>query len=250
MSAFISYQHLAQVYDRLMSEVPYEKWIDYAQRIWAGRQEKPVKVLDMACGTGAISIPLAQLGYEVTGIDLSEEMLAVTYDKARENSLSIHLLHQDMRELELPYEVDAIISFCDSLNYLTEPGDLLQTFRRAYQALKPGGVFLFDVHSIYKIVHIFADQTFNLVEDDICYIWDCTLVGEEKVSHELTIFVKEGQLYKRFEEMHVQQGYSHEDIVDWLAEAGFKLIDCSADFTEEAPTDESERIFYAAEKTK
>ncbi|MEW9667321.1 class I SAM-dependent methyltransferase [Ammoniphilus sp. 3BR4] len=250
MSAFISYQHLAQVYDRLMTEAPYDQWIDYAQRIWAGRQQKPVKVADLACGTGSISIPLAGLGYEVTGIDLSEEMLAVTYDKAREKSLSIQLLHQDMRDLALPYEVDAIVSFCDSLNYLTEPGDILQTFRRVHQALKPGGVFLFDVHSIYKINHVFADQTFTLVEDDICYIWDCSLVGEEKVTHDLTIFVKEGQLYKRFEEMHVQQGYSHEAIVGWLEEAGFRLIDCSADFTEEAPTDESERIFYAAEKMR
>nr|WP_240675662.1 class I SAM-dependent methyltransferase [Ammoniphilus sp. CFH 90114] len=248
MSVFTSYQHLAQVYDQLMTEVPYELWIQYAEKMW--KETSPKKIIDLACGTGSISIPFAELGYEVTGVDLSEEMLAVTYNKAKEKGVPIQLLHQDMSELEIPMTVDAVVCFCDSLNYLTEPGAVLETFQRVHHALKPGGLFLFDVHSLYKINHVFGDHTFTLTEEDIAYIWQCYLEEGSLVTHELTIFVREGPLYKRFEEVHVQKGYSHEEIVKCLKTAGFDLLSCTADFTDEAPEEQSERIFYAAVKTK
>ncbi len=248
MSRHTSYQHLAQVYDLLMTEAPYEQWISFAESMWDRFGAKPRTILDLGCGTGAIAIPLAQLGYRVIGVDLSEEMLAITYDKAKEKGVQVELLHQDMRELEVAAEVDAVVSFCDSINYLTEGADVYRTFLQVYGALKSGGLFLFDVHSLYKINEVFADSTFTLTEEDVSYIWNCELEGEAKVYHDLTIFAKEGHLYRRFEEVHVQRGYSHEQLAEWLHQAGFELLHCSADFTTQEPTDASERIFYVARK--
>lgn len=248
LSVHTSYQHLAQVYDLLMTEAPYEQWVSFAQNIWQREGVNPHKILDLGCGTGAIAIPFAQLGYRVTGVDLSEEMLAITYDKAKESGVSIELLHQDMRKLEVATQMDAVVSFCDSLNYLTEGDDVYQAFLRVHEALKPGGLFLFDVHSLYKINQVFGDSTFTLTEEDVAYIWQCELEGENRVYHDLTIFAREGNLYRRFEEVHVQRGYSHQQLLDWLDDAGFRLVHCSGDFTDQAPTETTERIFYVAAK--
>lgn len=248
LSVHTSYQHLAQVYDVLMAEAPYEQWITFAEKMWDRGGDKPRKILDLGCGTGAIAIPLAQRGYRVTGVDLSEEMLAITYDKAKEKGLQIELLHQDMREVEVAAEMDAVVSFCDSINYLTEGDDVCQTFLRVSQALKPGGLFLFDVHSLYKIYQVFGNSTFTFTEEDVAYIWHCELEEDGKVYHDLTIFAREGQLYRRFEEVHAQRAYSHEQLLNWLREAGFELLQCSADFTDQSPTETSERIFYVAVK--
>jgi SAM-dependent methyltransferase len=243
-----SYYGMAYVYDKLMQEAPYRNWIEFAKQIWARMDRYPSRIADLACGTGSVAILFAKEGLTVTGIDLSEEMLAVSFDKAKKNGIELSLFHQDMREFVLPYKVDAVTCFCDSINYLTEPADVQRTFRQVYNSLEQGGVFLFDVHSLHKIRDIFADHTFTFVEEDISYIWECFAETDDQVVHELTIFVQEGDLYRKIEETHFQRGYSTEELVFWLTEAGFTDISITGDFTENPPSATSERIFFAGKK--
>lgn len=248
LSKSTSYTHLAQVYDRLMEEAPYDEWVQFAKTEWERYGHQPAKIIDLACGTGNISILLAEAGFHVTGIDLSEEMLCISQEKAQEKGLKLDLYQQDMREFISPEPVDSIVCFCDSLNYITSSAGVRQTFDQVYRALKPGGVFLFDVHSLYKIREVFGDHTFTLAEDEISYIWECECDGEDSVVHDLTIFVQEGHLYRRYDELHVQRGYAMEDILEWLKQSGFQEIHHYADFELEPPAETSERWFFSCKK--
>jgi len=243
-----SYVQLAQVYDRFMADAPYDLWIQYAKSEWDYYQLTPEKVLDLACGTGNISIRLAKEGYQVTGIDLSDDMLAMTQDKAQQAGLRLSLYQQDMREFISPEPMDSIVCFCDSLNYVTESEGIVQTFEQVYQALKAGGVFLFDVHSLYKIKEVFADQSFNWTGEDLAYLWDCQSEEDDQVSHYLTFFIKEGPLYRRFDESHLQRGYGTEQIKNWLEKIGFVNIKIQADFMNSSPHEKSERLFFSCQK--
>jgi len=243
-----SYQSLALIYDRLMEDAPYDKWMEYFTKTIELYGGSAHEVIDLACGTGTLSIKLAKRGYDVTSIDLSEDMLAITFDKAGQSGVYVQLLCQDMREFIVTSPVDVVVCFCDSLSYLTDPLDVEHTFRQVWQALKPGGVFLFDVHSVYKIQEFYGDQTFALADPDISYIWQCDWDGGQQVVHELTFFVREGSHYKRFEEVHQQRGYKADEIENWLQKAGFENITCTADFTDEPPQETSQRLFFAAVK--
>lgn len=247
-SSSSSYQHLAQAYDRLMEDAPYDQWLEFALSAWHGSGETVHRVVDLACGTGSISVLLGENGFQVTGVDLSEEMLAVTDQKAKEKGIRLNLLHQDMRELILPYQADSVVCFCDSINYLREPEDVRSTFEKVYRSLRPGGLFLFDIHSPHKMEHIFSDHTFALAEEDISYIWQCEWDGLE-VIHDLTFFVREeAGLFRRFDEIHIQRCFQPDDIAAWLSEAGFQEIRQSADFGQGLPLEDSERIFFTARK--
>lgn len=169
----MTYERFAYVYDELMKDAPYEKWLmiltaKLEQYGIGGR-----KVLDLACGTGEMTVELAQHGFEVTGVDLSDEMLLVANEKAVKLGLSIPLFQQNMAELEGLGQFDCVTIFCDSLNYLRDEEDIVKTFSRVHEHLKEGGLFLFDVHSIYKMEEIFRDNTFAVNGEEVSYIWDC-----------------------------------------------------------------------------
>lgn len=132
----MAYAHMAAVYDALMADTPYDQWLDWIERSWQ-KGSAPKRIIDLGCGTGTIAIPLAKRGYRVTGVDLSAEMLAIAYDKMRQEQVEVAWVEQDMRELSLP-EADAVISLCDSLSYLTEEADVQETFRRVFAHLAPG----------------------------------------------------------------------------------------------------------------
>lgn len=244
----MSYTHMAAVYDRLMADMPYEKWIAFAEQFWA-RHGQPSSVIDLGCGTGSIAIPLSQKGYRVFGVDLSEEMLAIAYEKMQQVRGQVTWVQQDMCKLSLP-QVDSVISFCDSMSYLVEEQDVKETIQRAYDHLRPGGSFLFDVHSPYKILHIFGNHTFTYLEEDVNYVWQC-FTDEERleVEHQLTFFLRqEGRLYKKLEEDHLQRAYQPTQMVSWLREAGFDEITLTADFEHAPPHAQSERLFFSAKR--
>lgn len=240
-----SYERFSYVYDRLMEEAPYDKWVELVKKEGATG-----KVLDLGSGTGECSINLAQVGFDVTAVDLSEHMLSVAQDKALQKKLPIKFLHQDMRSLETGELYDVVTIFCDSLNYVTDREGVKATLSNVYQHLKSGGVLIFDVHSLYKIETLFVGNTFASSEEDISYIWN-SFAGEEKgaVEHELSFFVEnEEGLYERFDEVHYQRTFTIDEYIGWLRDVGFDNISVTSDFTSLEPTHSSERLFFRAVK--
>lgn len=245
----MSYQHFALLYDELMMDAPYENWLQFIMKNITKYGNGGKRLLDLGCGTGTLSIPLSVQGYNVTGIDLSEEMLAIAQAKSTDAGVQIAYFQQDMRELEGFEPFDIIGVFCDSLNYLRTEQDVELTFKNIFDHLLPGGLFLFDVHSIYKMDNIFIGQSYCSNEEEISYIWNC-FAGEQphSVEHELTFFVKENDLYYRYDEVHYQRTFIVDTYQQWLEKTGFELLAISADFTEEKPVENSERIFFIVRK--
>jgi SAM-dependent methyltransferase len=259
-----SYREFASVYDRLMEDMPYSDWMSFTRRCF-DKYGMPESIVDLGCGTGNISIPLVKSGFRVFGIDLSADMLAIARNKwdeppgrgVRGEAGSVRWLQQDMRDWDLPQPVDAVISFCDCLNYLTVEQDVVQTIRQTYAGLAPGGLFLFDVHAPRQLERYAEEQPFVYDEKDIAYLWTSEYEPFERIiRHDLTFFVRDESsqassvLYRRFEESHSQRAYDPDWLAAQLAAAGFELLHRCADFGWEPPTEESERLFYIARRPK
>ena len=246
------YQEFARVYDEFMETIPYTTWADYIEQVWHRFDEKPNLVLDMACGTGGLAVELSLRGYDMIGTDLSEDMLEEAREKAAAARQSILLVHQDMRDLELFGTVDAMICTCDSLNYILDPEDVLKVFTRASLYLEPGSLFVFDVNTEYKYREILSDHTFADTYDDSAFIWQNQYDPETKRNEYLVNFFveEEKDTYRRFEELHIQQAYSPEEIRDLLRKAGFTTEAVFDGLSLDEPKKESERLTFVARKIK
>ncbi|MBE1554643.1 class I SAM-dependent DNA methyltransferase [Sporosarcina limicola] len=243
-----AYSEFAFVYDELMTDVPYDTYVELLDMAASGISGK--RVLDIGCGTGLLSAKLAKQGADVTGIDLSTAMLEVAEQRVKALSLPVKFNQQAMQQLEGFKEFDVAVIAIDSLNYLSERQDVVATFHRIYSALAIGGVLVFDVHSTFKTDVIFQEGPFTFDNDRIAYIWE-TEEGEEQhsVYSELAFFVKnDSGTYRRFDEVHTQRTFPVSDYVDMLMEAGFSIERIFADWEDEAPHEESERIFFQARK--
>ncbi|WP_438446185.1 class I SAM-dependent DNA methyltransferase [Gorillibacterium sp. sgz5001074] len=257
----MAYGKFASVYDRLMADMPYQDWIRFAEECFR-RYGKPRTLADLGCGTGSIAIPLAGLGCRVYGIDLSEEMLAIAREKSdrtrRQSGFGSGAddpmwLQQDMREWELDEPVDAVVSFCDSVNYLTEQEDVAELFARTYEGLKPGGWFAFDVHTPGTLEEYAENQPFVLNEPDIAYIWLSALEEETcTIEHELTFFVRDPAdgKFSRFREIHEQRAYPLKTLRSMLEEAGFGRITVYSDFGWDETDEDTRRAFFVAVKVE
>ncbi|MGG2199265.1 MULTISPECIES: class I SAM-dependent DNA methyltransferase [Paenibacillus] len=261
----MAYERFSYVYDRLMEDMPYEEWLQFARQCW-DKYGTPRTVVDLGCGTGSLAIPLAMLGHEVIGIDLSGDMLTIAQQKAdtaqREAPFAkggkLTLLQQDIREWTIGKPADAVVSFCDCLNYLLEPDDLADAFRQTYAGLAPGGIFAFDMHTPYQLQSYWESQPFMLNEDDVAYIWTCDFDSERcEIEHELTVFVKEdegakresaGERFIRVDETHRQRAYPLDQVTLLLKAAGFHDISVYADFLWKKPTEDTQRAFFVAVK--
>lgn len=253
-----SYQQFANVYDRLMEEMPYPEWVGFAEQIWE-RYGEPRTVADLGCGTGNIALPLARSGRRIYGIDLSADMLAVARQKQEQLQAgggSVVWLQQDIREWELGEPVDSVISFCDTFNYLTEEEDVILAFRQTYEGLKEGGCFIFDMHHPNQLRMYAKEQPFVLNEDDLAYIWISDLDEDRcEIEHQLTIFARSEQeghnrgLYGRIDEVHIQRAYEPEWVLRALHETGFRDVRAYADFSlQPVSNDTTARVFYTALK--
>ncbi|KZD34862.1 SAM-dependent methyltransferase [Bacillus cereus] len=249
----MKYEQFALLYDELMNDVPYDKWVEFTEESLQQASMKEAKILDVACGTGNVTLPLVRKGYDLIGVDLSEEMLTVAQQKLGGEGYFIPFYQQDMRELDVPGEFDCVTIFCDSLNYVLQEDGVQETFRRVFHHLRQDGLFLFDVHSLYKIHHVFQNETYTVNGEEISLIWNC-FPGEESdsVEHDLTFFVQDSEedVYHRFDECHVQRAYSVEVLTKWLEEAGFTVLRVTGDFERIEVTEQTERIFFMAKKNR
>ncbi|MBT2690295.1 class I SAM-dependent methyltransferase [Bacillus sp. ISL-47] len=249
----MSYGKFAYLYDQLMEDVPYDSWVELISQKAGKYGVRGKKLLDLACGTGQLAIRLGKQGYDVTGVDLSVNMLAVAQAKAEQSGLRIPFYQQNMAELGGFGEFDVIGIFCDSLNYLETESEVQETFQRVHRHLKDNGLFIFDVHSIYKMMQIFMNQTFAENDEEISYIWHSYQGGyPNSVEHDLSFFVLDEATgrYDRYDELHFQRTYPVETYVGWLRECGFELLEVSADFEDAAPGSQAERIFFISRKSE
>jgi SAM-dependent methyltransferase len=255
----LAYQQLARYYDLLMQDMPYPSWLEFLDTCWR-KFGKPGTLVELGCGTGNLTIPLAQSGIAVTGIDISPEMLAIArekWERCRQTEAlpaggSVLFLEQDMREFQLPYRADAVISCCDSLNYILEEEQIRQIFHRVYDSLAEGGLFVFDLLTPYQYQTYADEQPFVYEEENLAYHWFCDWNEERReIEHSLTLFVRsEGaDCYRRFEETHIQRAYERQWVEEELRRTGFKHVESYGDFTWEPPGGQTERMFFAAQKS-
>ena len=250
-----AYTSFAVVYDTFMDNVPYEEWGEYLHGLLLEYGVEDGLVLDLGCGTGTMTEILASKGYDMTGVDFSEEMLDIAMQKRTKSGHDILYLMQDMREFELYGTVRAIVSVCDSMNYLTEDGDLEQVFRLANNYLDPGGLFIFDMNTEYKYREMLGDQTIAEERENCSFIWDNYYYEEEKINeYQLSLFVedpvlseKTGQdICRKFQEMHYQRAYSLAEVKTALEVAGMEFIAAYVAFTRNPVHQESERMYIIA----
>ncbi len=239
------YSRFARVYDALMADVDRAAWAEY---ILSFLPRPGLAVADAACGTGALTIPLARAGHRVTGIDASEDMLFIASEKARLARLDIPFICERMEHLSLHRKMDAIVSACDGVNYLSSRAGVTAFFDAAMKNLAPGGLLIFDISSRYKLSHILGNNTFTAQEDEAAYIWQNEYDEANRlIRMDVTFFEKapDGR-YERFSETHIQRAHSVREITAWLASAGFTDIRVYGAFTHDAPEEECERIQFVA----
>jgi 2-polyprenyl-3-methyl-5-hydroxy-6-metoxy-1,4-benzoquinol methylase len=242
------YNEFAQYYDLLMSDVDYDEWTAYVLNILKKYKTSHRDILEMACGTGNIAVNMAKYGYNVTAFDLSGDMLAVASNKATKNNVYIKFLCQDMRDININNSYGIILCLCDSINYITDHDDLMSVFTWVYKHLKDDGIFIFDINSSYKLRNIIGDNTFTYNEAEIVYIWDNYLTENNSVEFYLTFFAKQGELYRRFDEVHEEKIYEVDEMISFLKHAGFKYISTNEAFSFDCDDENSERINFIVRK--
>lgn len=243
-----SYESFARVYDLFMDNIPYEEWCGYLHRLLVKYGVDDGLVLELGCGTGSMTELLCGCGYDMIGVDNSVEMLEIAMEKRGQSGNDILYLLQDMREFELYGTVKAVVSVCDSLNYITDSEDLFTVFRLVNNYLDPGGVFIFDLNTIYKYEELLGDTVIAENREESSFIWENWYEEEERINeYDLTLFIRtEGGLYEKYEETHYQKAYEIKEICALLSKAGLKLEAVYDAFTLEAPGKESERVYFVA----
>lgn len=246
-----SYRSFAQVYDTFMDNVPYGEWADYVQSLLKENGIEDGLVLELGCGTGSITEALASKGYDMIGVDNSMEMLQIAMEKRMESGHDILYLLQDMREFELYGTVRAVISICDSINYVTDEEDLLEVFSLVNNYLDPGGMFIFDMNTLYKYRELLGENTIAENKEEGSFIWDNFFDEETGINeYDLAIFIPEGEdgLYRKYEETHYQKGYELETVKALLQKTGLKFVAAYDAFTRQPVRTDSERIYIIAQE--
>ncbi len=247
------YSGFAAVYDLFMDNVPYEEWTDYVQKLLNKHQIEEGLVLELGCGTGSMTRCLSRRGYDMIGIDNSEEMLQIAREKAQKEDMGgILYLCQDMREFELYGTVAAVVSVCDSMNYILSEEELLQVFRLVNNYLDPGGIFLFDYDTRYAYEELIGDQTIAENREEGSFIWENTYYEEEQLNEvTLTLFIpEEDRRYRKYEETHYRKAFSLERVAELIGEAGMELVAVYDMLTERKPKKDCERAYFIAREKR
>lgn len=259
------YTGFAAVYDMFMDNVPYDEWVTYIEGLLKENNIHEGIILELGCGTGSITRRMSKLGYDMIGIDYSEDMLAIARDSNPEEDGSILYLCQDMREFELYGTVAAVISVCDSMNYLLTEEDLKKVFRLVNNYLDPGGIFIFDLDTRYTYETVLGDRTIAENREEGSFIWENTYYPEEMINEiNLTLFISENKYpdehgrnhksldervancYQKYEETHYRRAYDLDTIRRLIEEAGMEWIAAYDYLTKNPPRPDSERVYIIA----
>ena len=251
-----TYSSFAAVYDALMDNIPYDDWFSYLHALLCEYDICDGLIAELGCGTGTMTELLSKAGYDMIGIDNSPAMLDLANKKKLKNDSNTLYLCQDMREFELYGTVRACISICDSINYVTDEKELIQTFSLVNNYLDENGIFIFDFHTKHYYQNVVADSTIAEDRDDISFIWD-NYFDEETCLNELalSLFLKDNEhaddnLFRKYEELHVQRGYTLDEIVTCVEASGLTLLAAYDAFTHEPATEQCERIYVIARETR
>ncbi len=249
------YSGFSKVYDMFMDNVPYDEWVEYLDGLLRrnGVEEEHPLICELGCGTGNVTRRMRDLGYDMIGIDISEEMLQEAREKEQDEDESILYLCQDMREFELYGTVAAVISICDSMNYITEPEDLLTVFKLVNNYLDIGGLFVFDLNTLYYYSKVLGEQTICENRDEGSFIWENYYDPDTHINEfDMTIYYKDGDTdrYLRCEETHYQRAYSLKEVEKLLKKAGLEVLKIYEACTESEPDKATERVYVVARTTK
>ena len=230
-----------------MYNVPYDQWCRYITELLREYGIQDGLVLELGCGTGVLTRKLAAKGYDMIGVDYSEDMLEIAMDHRQEGEDILYLL-QDMREFELYGTVRAAVSICDSMNYIVEYQDLVQVMKLVNNYLDPGGIFIFDLNTPYKYEEILGENTFAENRPEGSFIWENYYDGETGINeYDLTLFVREKEgIYRKFEETHYQRAYELEQVRRAVKEAGMEFVAAYDAGTHKPGRQDSQRIYVIA----
>ena len=244
----MAYGEFAKIYDDLINEdINYDNMVSRIIEICNEHNIECKDYLDVACGTGNVTVRLAKHFKDIYAVDLSEDMLREAFNKLKENRIKGKIICQDMTEMQLNRKFDLITSVLDSTNYITDEDDLEKYFSSVKEHLKDDGIFIFDVNSYYKLSEILGNNIYTYSEEDVFYTWE-NVFEDDMVSMFLTFFVKQGELYERFEEEHFERAYREEELESALSNCGLKVINKFDGYSNNKVQANSERIVYVVKK--
>lgn len=243
-----SYCDFARFYDELTENVEYEKRCKYIKSFLDKYNITGKIVLDLACGTCSVSLPLAKCGYKIIGVDLSDEMLEIASEKLFECGCDFSLIKANMSDFALPERVDAAVCSLDSINHLNSSDDVKKAFSCVYNSLKENSIFVFDVNTIYKHNQILSDNTFIFDEDDYYIVWDNEHIDDRNVRVLIDMFIFNGSSYDRRSEEFTETAYEIDELKKMLYDTGFSSVEVYDELTENKPRSDSERLYFVCKK--
>lgn len=244
------YKEFAHIYDKLIyGDVDYKKWSYKILSICDDYKIDKEDYLDLACGTGNMTIELCKKFKHTWAVDMSSEMLTEAEEKLRKEKLKARFACQNIANLKLNKKFDLITCVLDSTNYILDNEELNKYFYSVYDHLKENGVFIFDINSYYKLTEVLGNNLYNYDDEDVVYIWENSLENDI-VDMYLTFFIKEGDLYRRFDEEHKEKAYKSEFIEKLLTKVGFHILRKLDNYEDEFIKEDSERIVYILSKNR
>ncbi len=246
-----SYGNFAYFYDNLTDNVDYEKRCEYMRGLLAENGIGEGILLDLACGTGTVSLLMSDMGYDVIGVDASEDMLSVAQEKKMESGADVIFLCQRMEELDLFGTINACVSTLDSINHVTDAETVREIFRRVSLFMEDKGIFIFDVNTPYKHKKILGDNTFVYDTDEVYCVWQNSTDENLVTTVNLDIFEKDeedDETYYRYSEEFSERAYDLEDIKCWLESVKFEVVAVYEEMTEESVKEDTQRAVFVARK--
>lgn len=246
------YRSFAEFYDRLTSNVDYAEQAQFIMSLFMRHGEKhPDTLLDLACGSGSLSLEFAKRGVDMIGVDASAEMLIMAREKAAALDSGLLFLQQDMRELDLYGTVDGAVCTLDSINHLCETQDVAEVFRRLSLFVGPRGLFIFDVNTAYKHKNVLSDNAFVFEKDDFVCTWQNHFMERRcEVDMQLDFFVNNGDSYDRLTDYVRERAYSERTLRRLLQDASFEVVAVYDDYSDNLPTPQTERLVFVTRSTR